>query len=83
MAWSCSGNQLASGSVDQHAFVWSLDSSRGMVKTLDLSGHTDGVDHCRWAFDQEHVLATASRDKTLRLWDVRGELDPVSILIAK
>lgn len=37
-----------------------------ILKTL--SGHTEGVNDIAWAYDSER-LASASDDKTVRLWD--------------
>jgi WD40 repeat protein len=39
---------------------------------LELKGHTDSVDQLCWDPLNENQLATASGDKTMRLWDTRS-----------
>jgi len=38
----------------------------------ELEGHSDSVDQLVWSPHNEHLLATTSADKTLRLWDTRS-----------
>jgi THO complex subunit 3 len=38
----------------------------------ELRGHTDSVDQVCWDPTNENRLATASADKTVRIWDARG-----------
>ena len=69
--WSCTGEKLASGSVDQSVRVWSVDPT-GKATDTELKGHSDSVDQLRWDPKQPEVLGTASADKTVRIWDARS-----------
>ena len=71
LAWNCSGEKLASGSVDQSVRVWAIDPS-GRSTGTELKGHQDSVDQLRWDPKQPEVLGTASGDKTVRIWDTRS-----------
>lgn len=41
---------------------------------MELKGHTDSVDQLCWDPKHAELLATASGDKTVRLWDARSKL---------
>lgn len=71
LAWNCSGEKLASGSVDQSVRVWAIDPT-GRSTGTELKGHQDSVDQLRWDPKQPEVLGTASGDKTVRIWDTRS-----------
>ena len=43
------------------------------AKDMELKGHTDSVDQLCWDPKHADLLATASGDKTVRLWDARSE----------
>ncbi|KAL0301022.1 UNVERIFIED_CONTAM: THO complex subunit [Sesamum radiatum] len=75
VAWNCTGTKLASGSVDQTARIWQIEPhSHGKVKDIELKGHTDSVDQLCWDPKHADLIATASGDKTVRLWDARSML---------
>lgn len=72
VAWNCTGTKLASGSVDQTARIWHVEPhGHSKVKDIELKGHTDSVDQLCWDPKHADLLATASGDKTVRLWDAR------------
>ena len=37
-----------------------------------MKGHSDSVDQLCWHPSHQDLLATASGDKTIRIWDARG-----------
>ncbi|VFQ90460.1 unnamed protein product [Cuscuta campestris] len=72
VAWNCIGTKLASGSVDQTARIWHIDPhGHAKAKDIELKGHTDSVDQLCWDPKHADLIATASLDKTVRLWDAR------------
>merc|ERR1711953_50935 len=70
VAWSADGKRLASGSLDKTACVFTLDKDR-LVKENSYKGHGDAVDQLVWHPTNPLLFATASGDKTVRIWDVR------------
>lgn len=73
VAWNSTGSKLASGSVDTTAIVWSgiADGAGGKESHIELRGHQEAVDQLCWDPQHPDRLATASGDKTVRLWDAR------------
>jgi len=68
--WSCDGKRLASGSFDKTVCIFGLSSDR-LNKDATYRGHGDSVDQLRWHPTNPELLATASGDKTVRIWDAR------------
>lgn len=80
VSWSpISGTFLASGSTDNTIRLYPTDSilQAGEVlgssdkDTIELKGHKESVDQLAWCPVQEYILASASADKTVKLWDCR------------
>jgi len=72
VAWSCNGKHIASGSLDKTACILSMKEDR-LSREFSLKGHEDGVDQLSWHPTDPNILASASADKTLRLWDIRTQ----------
>ncbi|XP_050036485.1 THO complex subunit 3 [Dermacentor andersoni] len=70
--WSCDGRRLACGSFDKTVSIFALDKDR-MAKDHVFKGHGDSVDQLCWHPSNPDHLATASLDKTVRLWDARTQ----------
>lgn len=68
--WNCDGRKLASGSFDKTVALFSLDRDR-LTKEYVFKGHNDSVDQLCWHPTNPDLLATASLDKTVRMWDSR------------
>ena len=71
VAWSSDGSRLASASVDHTVRVWDMRDKQRSMSPLVLWGHTHHVEHVDWSRDGR--LATASRDCTVRVWNVNGD----------
>ncbi len=52
---------------------WNVFGEQSKAKDMELKGHTDSVDQLCWDPKHGDLLATASGDKTVRLWDARSE----------
>ncbi len=74
IAFSPSGEQLASGSDDHSIRLWNVE--RGELRKI-LKGHRNSVRSVTFSLNGEK-LASGSRDKTIRLWNVKnGELQKI------
>lgn len=72
VAWNSDGKRLGSGSMDKTIGIHTLDSSR-LTKELSLKGHQDAVDQICWHPTNAGLLASASGDRTMKLWDVKAK----------
>lgn len=70
VCWNADGRYLASGSFDKTAAVYCLERDR-FVKGHIYRGHNASVDQLRWHRTNPDLFATASGDKTVRIWDNR------------
>ena len=72
VAFSPDGLQIATGSFDKTAKIWDTTTGREL---LTLSGHDDAVNSVSFSPTpaESDLLATASRDTTIRIWAVSIE----------
>ncbi len=72
--WNCDGRKLASGSFDKTVSLFTLQSQSNdrLSKEHTFKGHSDSVDQLCWHPFNADLLATASLDRTVRLWDARS-----------
>lgn len=72
VGWNCDGTKLASGSFDKTVSVFNMERTR-LNKEVSLKGHEASVDQLAWHGSDPSLLATASCDRTVRVWDVRSQ----------
>jgi THO complex subunit 3 len=72
IAWNSDGRRLASGSNDKTVAIFTLENKEKLSKESTFKGHTDPVDQLCWHPDNNDLLATASGDKTVRIYDCRS-----------
>mmetsp|Transcript_818 Transcript_818/g.1377 ORF Transcript_818/g.1377 Transcript_818/m.1377 type:complete len:923 (-) Transcript_818:153-2921(-) len=72
---------LATASEDSHVKVWrvpedgKVDGIDGNDALADYAGHTNSVRCCNFHPRTENMIATASLDSTVRLWDINSGAD--------
>lgn len=64
MDWNSTGTQLATGSYDGYARIWSTDGNL----ISDLRGHTGPIFALKWNRNGKYILS-AGVDKTTIIWD--------------
>jgi THO complex subunit 3 len=73
VSWNHSATRIASGSLDSTIRIWSVDiRSDKIAFESELKGHTDSVDKLVWHPNNPELLASASSDKSVKLWDIKG-----------
>lgn len=65
---------LACVAADATIRIWDMDQNVGKWITT-LEGHMEGISDISWAPDSQ-VLASASDDKTVRIWHIPTVSDP-------
>ncbi|XP_030073366.1 WD repeat and SOCS box-containing protein 2 isoform X1 [Microcaecilia unicolor] len=85
--WATSGTQepcsdfscliLATGLNDGHIKVWEVETG---CLLFNLSGHLDVVRDLSFAPNGSLILVSASRDKTLRIWDLKKDGKQIQVL---
>ena len=66
LAWSPSGDKLASTSRDEQVIIWDADTGE-ILKTLD--GHQAGVTDLAWSPDEERIATAGSTDNSVIVWN--------------
>lgn len=80
VGWSCDGRRLASGSYDRTVTSFTLNEETGRLsREHTFKGHADSVDMLAWHPLNPDVLATASGDKTVKVWDAKKNREITSI----
>ncbi|GMT30119.1 hypothetical protein PFISCL1PPCAC_21416, partial [Pristionchus fissidentatus] len=71
VAWNCDGTQIATGSEDKIVSVGTLDLTGKFRQTLVGATHSDSVNKVAWHPSHPSILASASADRSLCIWDTR------------
>ncbi|KAJ3054165.1 U5 small nuclear ribonucleoprotein [Rhizophlyctis rosea] len=70
LQWSRDGRNLFSASTDKTAGVWDAETGERVKK---LKGHTSYVNSCATPRRGAELIATASDDNTVKIWDPRDK----------
>ncbi|ORY94447.1 WD40-repeat-containing domain protein [Syncephalastrum racemosum] len=66
--WSPDDTMIATGSADQFATIWDAETQACLTH---FQGHTSSLRSVHWHPTNKHLLVTASKDGTFRIWDTR------------
>ncbi|CBQ73170.1 related to THO complex subunit 3 [Sporisorium reilianum SRZ2] len=80
LGWSIDGRKLATCGADRSIRVWVPERSVDHRASTELRGHAESVDQLVWHPLQPEVLASASADRTVRVWDARVQPAAVSVV---
>ncbi|MFH4974420.1 hypothetical protein AB6A40_001129 [Gnathostoma spinigerum] len=70
LSWNCDGTRLACGA-EKSVAVATLDSSYRVKDIFHGYGHNDQVDQVAFHRTNPNLVASASCDHTIRIWDIR------------
>ncbi|VDN41331.1 unnamed protein product [Gongylonema pulchrum] len=70
VSWNCDGTRIAAGA-EKSVSVLSFDSSFRIKSVFRGFGHSEQVDQVAFHPSNPYLFASASSDKSVRLWDIR------------
>lgn len=79
VAWAPDGQKIASGADDNHVMIWNPNSiignnnnGDGNQPVLNTFHHDDSVTSIAWSPTNNQWVASASLDRTVRIWSLNG-----------
>jgi len=64
---------IASGSADTHIKIWSIEADPASTKSVKtFTGHSNSINSL--CLINDNLLASASNDKTIKIWSMNGDL---------
>lgn len=63
---------IATGHADRSVRLWDPRSEDSSVVKLRLTSHSEFVSAVKWAPSSAYILASASHDGTIKVWDIRS-----------
>lgn len=70
VAWNPTGQYVAVGAADRSLRIWTPEKAQ-VKNSIDLRGHTAGIERVAWNPARDAELASVSGDGTCRFWDVK------------
>lgn len=70
---------MATGDNTGSIYIWNAADANGSNWSIDssaYSGHTQSIEDIQWSPTEPTVFISASADKTVRVWDIRGKKGP-------
>jgi len=79
MDWSPkTAGRLVTGDCKNNIYLWHPNSNTWEVDLIPYVGHQASVEDLKWSPTESDVFSSCSVDRTIKIWDVRGNKQPVA-----